>query len=151
MKILMAIIAITSIFSIVVEQRHGIFSSSYQYLLAEMDTEVTGVIERSRSRTTSGYRGAGTLLYDIEYSYVVEGEEFRNHLVAYEKKNETVGQRLKKYPVGEKITVHHDSSSPQWSVLEQGNLSIYIYIQLAMNLIMAPLGTYLLARYTFDL
>jgi len=91
------------------------------------------------------------VVYDIRFIYVVDGKEYRNNVVAYEKKNCSVEQRLETYPVGEKVTVYFDPSSPQWSVLERGDLSVYIYVQLAVNLILAPWGTYLIARYVYDL
>lgn len=150
MKLLVSIVTFTLLFSILVEKNHRIFSASYQYFLAETDSQVTGEIERSKPRYFSGYMGTNRV-YDIEYGYFVRGEFYQNHIVAYEKKSESVDRNLARYPIGKKVAVYYDSESPQWSVLEPGGLSVYVCIQLVGNLIVAPLMTYLIARYAFHL
>lgn len=151
MKMIMVVVLVTLFFAVFVEKSQRIFGTSYQYVFAEMDSEVKGEIERSRSLSFANYRSTYTQVYDIEYTYKVEGKEYRNHVVAYEKKNESIDSRLEKYPVGKEVVVHFDSSSPNWSVLERSELSVFVYIQLAVNLLLVPSGTYLIGRYAFDL
>jgi hypothetical protein len=111
-----------------------------------MDEETMGEITESRFVSGGGmYPGPDT--YYIKYTFSVYDVPYTSRVVAYEERSKTVEQRLQQYPAGKMVKVYYQSTAPRYSVLEQGELTTRIYMQLVFNLLMVPLFNFLLLEF----
>ena len=128
----------------------SLVSMTSQYLLADIDSEVTGEIIDSENRWISSYRGGGRESYNIRYIYFVDDEAYIGDVVSYEIYTELVGERMDSYQVGQYVIVRYDSSFPRWSILENGEMSTRMKIQAFLTFVIWPLFMYGLGKVIFD-
>jgi len=84
---------------------------------------VSSSIKKSVSSGSSS-RSATSLTFhaDIEYEYIVENQNYKNHRISYGdygSSDESLAKELKnRYPVGKTVTVYYKPDDPSESVLE---------------------------------
>ncbi|MBT3287897.1 MAG: DUF3592 domain-containing protein [Victivallales bacterium] len=84
-------------------------------------------VKKSTNRRTSGgrtYRTSTTYRADVKYSYSIDGKSHVGDRVAFGDYGSSTPSRARgivaKYPLGTKVDVFYDPSSPNESVLEPG-------------------------------
>jgi len=118
---------ITLGFSGMSEYYAGTFSTIRDYILTNPDTETKGVIVTSEVLLRARYGGSS---YNIHYSYIVDDIRYISSQINYGSKISEATKMKNKYPVNIEVTVHYDSSKPQYSTLEKTSLKLGIYGQI---------------------
>jgi len=126
----------------------GVVRVASHCALGEFDKQVAGEITRSKFRRGSGFYGAPT--YSIKYHYFVDATGYTSSVVSCEPFTHKLAQRLKEFPVGQKVVVYYDSSFPQFSVLERRpDIAGRVFSQIIFCLTLIPLFVYFMARNVF--
>ena len=129
------------------ERNYGTFSIAYQKLFSDLDSSTGGIIVRSdrdRIGNIANYLG-----YEIDYKYMVQGEEFIGSLVNYKGVIEDAKKVLERYPVDKRVIVYYDSSEPDQAVLEKSSIGRGIWGQLFVIFICVPLLSIIALKYVF--
>ena len=95
----------------------GDVTTLVQYVRANLDATTKGVIVRTEELRTGKYGGR---TYIVWYGYEVGGESYMSRIVNY------LGDidNIKEYPEGKGVTVHYDSTNPNFSVLQVTRLGV---------------------------
>ena len=129
------------------EKNFGTFSIISHYVFFDIDSSANGIIIRS-DRSKIGVR-VRQLGYEIEYKYIVNGDEYVGSLVNYKGVLEDASAVLEKYPLERKVIVYYDSSAPSQAVLEKSSMGFGIWGQLFVLFICVPLITLISFKYVF--
>jgi len=121
-------IILTIIFAVIAEGTTGTFSTIWDYIYSNPDSETVGEIVKSEVDLTGRFGG---VTYDIRYSYAVNNSIYTGSQVSYGSDTNAV-ETQKKYPLGLQVTVYYDSSKPQYSTLVKTTLGLDIYGQIIM-------------------
>lgn len=116
-------LVITLIFAGMSEYAAGTFSTIRDYSFSNLDKTTSGIITKSEVEIVGRWGSAG---YDIRYEYVIDYKTYSNSQVDYSTKTD-FDDKLKKYPLGKKVTVYYDSEKPHYSTLEKKTLGFHIY------------------------
>ncbi len=123
------------------EYRGGKDSENWPFVEGEVvKSELVEKRDMSMSPHAGG-RSPEKFIPLVEYTYFVNGSEYRSNRVAFtvkEKFNvETASKVIEKLPVGKKVKVYYDPKSPASSVLQRGSLSgiNYMYVTLFIAII----------------
>ena len=121
-------------------------TKSYSWPLCE------GVVRQAEVGVSSGGRGGGSSYYpSIDYEYTVEGHQYSGGKYRYGGINsgrEAATKIVAEHPVGSKVKVYYDLSSPERSVLVPGRgWGAYFAIVLGMIFFLVGLICLLPERY----
>ncbi len=126
-----------SIGFLVYESDNHTIKRGYQYFFSNIEGSTIGTIVKSKSKLVLGK--ISTRIYFIKYKYSVDNTEFIGDLVNYNSPSEDVDLVLKNYPVGKKVTVYYDASSPKFSILEKSFLGRDYWFILLFFPLVSPL------------
>lgn len=120
------------------EYPHRSLSTTWYYLVSNLDSETQGMVVESRTRFTGRTHVSWQ---DITYTYVVDGRTFSNDRVNFYSTSSFTEVLKTRYPTGTQVIVYYDSSNPRLAVLEPTSLGWGIYMSW-ISLITLPVLTF---------
>ncbi|QKX17660.1 DUF3592 domain-containing protein [Microbulbifer sp. YPW1] len=115
------------------ESRYDAFSKIHDYYSSNVSASVSGIILKSEKN-----RSSKSSAHNVEYQYVVDGYTFVSNTVSYRASGSSYSRRtVRRYPVGEKVTVYYDPRNPRYSVFELGGLESRVFFQALFGVFLA--------------
>ncbi len=115
-------------FSFVAQLSVNTFGFLGDLYLHDYTANESGIITRSQRVRLGSYRERAE--FDIEYTYSVNGIEFRNTVVGNFHKTENIDEMLERFPVGKEVIVYYDPNAIRKSVLIEDSISFGMVVQL---------------------
>jgi hypothetical protein len=106
----------------------GCLTTTWDYLISDLDSTTTGVIIESGP---GWYRARSQGTYDIRFAYTVDGRRYIGDQIDFDARDVKAREKIQTYPEGRMVEVHYDSERPQYSALEKKPLGRRIFVELA--------------------
>ena len=115
------------------------FTSAPTVLLENIFCDFNGVASGEIVRSEVILRGKyhNKRLYNIEYSFIVDGRSIIGERVGNKLKTENPDENVKKYYLGRVVSVYYDKENPGCSILEPGEVSKKAYLEIFLALFYA--------------
>jgi len=107
----------------------GVVSSFFHYVVADLDSETTGLITISELKSAP----RSVRYYYIRYTYEIDGVKYFSTIVDYNDKTFRASETVRQYYPGQEVRVYYDSSLPFLAVLNKTPLSLEISIRMALS------------------
>ena len=117
-----------------------------QYILANIDSEITGKIIRSEERVLGLGTKAPQREYLIRYEYLVDDRKYVGELINYKTAIEDTAEILARYPINKEVTVYFDSAKPEYSILERGYVGFEVWFQVFVIFVGLPIMTFIVLK-----
>lgn len=104
-------------------------------MLCDFSKVTSGEIVRSEVVLRGKYHNKR--LYNIEYSFIVDGRSFIGKRVGNALKTENPDESVEKYYLGRVVSVNYDMDNPNCSILEPGVVGIKVYLEVFLALLYA--------------